>query len=132
MSNGDENDNNNSQNQSNSINLSQNEEIKFCPEFNELYNEIKVNCPRVLNLFRIICIALDCDPEKDCKINEINFGLHGLETLIKPHNWQSLKEFKKIKTKTNGVLFIKWNQLHSICKSMVEKWQMDHKFCIFY
>ena len=132
MSNEDENDMNNSKNQSNSNNLSHNEKNKYCPEFNELYNEIKIKYPGVLSLFRIICTALDCDPEKDCKFNEINLGLHGLENLIKTENWQSLKQFPEIRTKTTDIDFIKWTQLLSICKTMVEKWQIDHKFGIFY
>ena len=106
----------------------------ICPEFNELYNEIKnvSNQGKTFELFRNIAITLGCDPDKNLKINEITMGLHGLELMINDEHWKLIKKHKQIdKTAQEiGITFIHWTQLHSICKSMVEKWKLNHKFSI--
>ena len=114
----------------------QSQNSNLCPEFNELYNEIKINCNqdgKALELFRSIAITFGCDPDnKNLKLNEITMGLHGLETLINNENWQLLKQQEQIKKSATeiGINFMHWNQLHSICKGMVEKWKLEHKFSI--
>ena len=121
----------NSDNDSNSQNLSTNHDN--CPEFYELYEEIKLNCAASAELFRIVSIQLGCDPDKNLRCNEITMGLHGLETLIKDDQWKEIRNLPEIKEETDklGISFMEWNQFLSVCKSMVEKWRMDHKLSFY-
>ena len=121
----------NSDNDSNSQNLSKNH--SKCPEFYELYEYIKLNCNHIVELFRIVVIELGCDPDRNVPINDISMGLHALEELTKPDQWKEMKNYAQIKEETDkiGIGFIEWNLFYSVCKQMVEKWTMQHKLSFY-